>query len=396
MMRSGFRIGRVFGIDIEIDWSWLFIFILIAWDLSTVFDQLHPTWAVSVVWSAAIAAALLFFISVLLHELAHSLVAQSQGVPVRSITLFLFGGVSDIQREPPSPRAEFLITIVGPLTSLVIGVVLLVLAGTTANPINTMTGSTSSMSGLKLLPTMLLWLGSINILLAVFNMIPGFPLDGGRVLRSILWAITGNLRRATQMASQAGQVIAWLFIVAGIMMVFGYDIPLLGTGLINGLWLAFIGWFLNSAALQSYRQVVVHDMLHGVPVTRLMRLNPPTVSSNVSISSLVHDHVMGTDDHAFPVVDNGQLVGMVTLEDIRTVKRDAWDMENVRQIMTPTDKLTVAAPDEDAADALDKLAALDVHQLPVVQDGKLVGLLRQRDILKWLHLQAGVQMGQSV
>jgi Zn-dependent protease/predicted transcriptional regulator len=396
MMRSGFRIGRVFGIDIEIDWSWLFIFILIAWDLSTVFDQLHPTWAVSVVWSAAIAAALLFFISVLLHELAHSLVAQSQGVPVRSITLFLFGGVSDIQREPPSPRAEFLITIVGPLTSLVIGVVLLVLAGTTANPINTMTGSTSSMSGLKLLPTMLLWLGSINILLAFFNMIPGFPLDGGRVLRSILWAITGNLRRATQMASQAGQIIAWLFIVAGIMMVFGYDIPLLGTGLINGLWLAFIGWFLNSAAQQSYRQVVIHDMLHGVPVTRLMRLNPPTVSSNVSISSLVHDHVMGTDDHAFPVVDNGQLVGIVTLEDIRTVKRDAWDMQNVRQIMTPADKLTVAAPDEDAADALDKLATLDVHQLPVVSNGKLVGLLRQRDILKWLHLQAGAQTGQRV
>jgi CBS domain-containing protein len=137
-------------------------------------------------------------------------------------------------------------------------------------------------------------------------------------------------------------------------------------------------------------------MLHGVPVTRLMRMNPPTVSSNVSISSLVHDHVMGTDDHAFPVVDNGQLVGMVTLADIRTVKRDAWDMQNVRQIMTPADKLTVAAPDEDAADALDKLATLDVHQLPVVQDGRLVGLLRQRDILKWLHLQAGERAGQSV
>jgi Zn-dependent protease/predicted transcriptional regulator len=395
MMRSGFRIGRVFGIEIDIDWSWLFIFLLIAWDLSTVFNQLHPAWTTSVVWGGAIAAALLFFFSVLLHELAHSLVAQSQGVPVRNITLFLFGGVSDIQREPPSPRAEFFITIVGPLTSLIIGVVLLVLAGTTASPISAMTGSSNSLSGLKLLPTMLLWLGSINILLAFFNMIPGFPLDGGRVLRSILWAITGNLRRATQMASQAGQIIAWLFIVAGIMMVFGYDIPVLGTGLINGLWLAFIGWFLNSAAQQSYRQVVVHDMLHGVPVTRLMRLNPPTVSSNVSISSLVHDHVMGTEDHAFPVVDDGQLVGMVTLADIRTVKRDDWDMENVRQIMTPADKLTVTAPDEDAADALDKLATLDVHQLPVVQDGRLVGLLRQRDILKWLHLQAGERAGQS-
>ena len=183
---------------------------------------------------------------------------------------------------------------------------------------------------------MLLWLGSINILLAVFNMIPGFPLDGGRVLRSILWAITGNLRRATQMASQVGQIVAWLFIVAGIMMVFGYDFPLLGTGLINGLWIAFIGWFLNSAALQSYRQVVIHDMLHGVPVARLMRSNPPTVSSNVSISSLVHDYVMGTDDHAFPVIDDGQLVGIVTLEDIRSVGRDTWDSRHVQEIMTPT------------------------------------------------------------
>jgi Zn-dependent protease/predicted transcriptional regulator len=395
-MRSGFRIGRVFGIEIDIDWSWLFIFFLIVWDLGTVFDQLHPKWAGGLVWSAAIAAALLFFVSVLLHELAHSLMAQSQGVPVRSITLFLFGGVSDIQREPPSPRAEFLITIVGPLTSLIIGVTLLLLAGVSASPIDAMTGSTSSMSGLSLLSTILLWLGSINILLAVFNMIPGFPLDGGRVLRSILWTITGNLRRATQWASQVGQIIAWLFIIAGIMMVFGYDIPLLGTGLINGLWIAFIGWFLNSAALQSYRQVVIHDMLHGVPVTRLMRSNPPTVSSTVSISSLVHDYVMGTDDHAFPVIDDGQLVGIVTLEDIRTVKRDAWDARNVQQIMTPTNQLEVAAPDEDAADALDKLAKRDVHQLPVVRDGKLIGLLRQRDILKWLHLQSGTQTGLTV
>jgi Zn-dependent protease/predicted transcriptional regulator len=391
-MRNGFRIGRVFGIEIDIDWSWLFIFFLIVWDLGTVFDQLHPKWAGGLVWSAAIAAALLFFVSVLLHELAHSLVAQSQGVPVRSITLFLFGGVSDIQREPPSPRAEFLITIVGPLTSLFIGVTLLLLAGVSASPIDAMTGSTSSMSGLSLLSTILLWLGSINILLAVFNMIPGFPLDGGRVLRSILWAITGNLRRATQMASQIGQIIAWLFIIAGIMMVFGYDIPFLGTGLINGLWIAFIGWFLNSAALQSYRQVVIHDMLHGVPVDRLMRSTPPTVSSNVPISSLVHDYVLGTDDHAFPVVDNGQIVGIVTLEDIRSVTRDTWDTRNVQQIMTPTNQLEVAAPDEDAADALDKLAKRDVHQLPVVRDGKLIGLLRQRDILKWLHLQSGTQI----
>ncbi|MHB8630290.1 MAG: site-2 protease family protein [Aggregatilineales bacterium] len=392
-MRNGFKVGRVVGIEIDIDWSWLFIFILIAWELGTVFSQLHPEWGGGLAWSLAIATALLFFVSVLLHELAHSLVAQSQGIPVRRITLFLFGGVSDIQREPPSPKAEFLITIVGPLTSFIIGVILSLLAGISAGPLDIMTGSSSALAGLSPLSTMLVWLGSINILLAIFNLIPGFPLDGGRILRSILWAITGNLHRATRWATGVGQIVAWLFIIAGITMVFGAEVPILGSGLINGLWLAFIGWFLNSAALQSYRQVVVHDMLHGVPVARVMRSNPPTVPSNISISSLVHDHVMGTDDYAFPVIDDGQLMGIVTLEDIRTVARDAWDTRIVHQIMTPTDKLVVAAPEEDADDALNKLAKRNVRQLPVMHEGKLVGLLRQRDLLKWLHLQSTTQMG---
>ena len=173
------------------------------------------------------------------------------------------------------------------------------LAGVSASLIDTMTGSSSALAGLSPLSTLLLWLRSINILLAVFNLIPGFPLDGGRILRSILWAITGNLRRATRWASGVGQIFAWLFIVAGLAMVFGAQIPFLESGFINGLWPAFIGWFLNSAAVQSYRQqVVIQDVLRGVPVARIMLSNPPTVPSNISISSLVHDHVMGTDDYS--------------------------------------------------------------------------------------------------
>jgi Zn-dependent protease len=251
-MNKGFSIGKIFGITINIDWSWILIFLLIVWNLAAVFGQFHPDWALSLSWGAAIVAALLFFASVLAHELAHSLVAKAQGVPVRRITLFLFGGVSNIQREPASPLGEFIMAILGPLTSLILGAVLLWIAGSTNIFLGTASGnSVQVMRQLGVVSTMLLWLGSINILLGVFNMTPGFPLDGGRVLRSILWAITGNLQRATRWAAGVGQLIAWLMIVGGIAMIFGVSLPFFGTGFLNGVWLAFIGWFLNSAAEQS-------------------------------------------------------------------------------------------------------------------------------------------------
>lgn len=389
-MHSGFKIGRVFGIEIDIDWSWLFIFFLIAWDLGTAFGQVHPTWGAALSWGVAIAAALLFFVSVLLHELAHSLVARSQGIPVRGITLFLFGGVSDIQREPSSAWAEFLIAVVGPITSLVIGLALSALVGISVRPFDTITGSTGLVSQLDPAATVMLWLGSINILLAVFNAIPGFPLDGGRVLRSILWAITGNLRRATWWASVVGQVIAWLFILSGIAMIFGADIPILGSGFINGLWLAFIGWFLNSAAIQSYQQVVVQDILHGVPVSRLMRPNPPTVPSSLTVGGLVHDYAMRTDDYAFPVVEGDRFAGLVTLADVRKVPRSDWDTRTVREIMTPAEKLAVVTPEDDADAAWNQLMSRDVRQLPVLTAGHLAGLFRRSDITRWLHWQSGV------
>jgi Zn-dependent protease len=385
-MRGGVRIGQVFGIEIRIDWSWLLIFFLIAFNLGAAYSQVHPNWGGGLTLVIGMFAALLFFVSVLLHELAHSLVAVSQGVPVRSITLFLFGGVSNIQREPPSPRAEFLITIVGPLTSLVLGVVLSGIAGVSARLLETLTGSAGVLASLDPLTTILLWLGSVNILLAIFNLIPGFPLDGGRVLRSILWAATHNLRQATRWASWVGQIIAWLFILAGFLMIFGVSVPFFGEGFINGLWLAFIGWFLNSAAIQSYEQVVIRDVLQNVPVSRLMRLNPPTVPVNIPVSTLVHDHLMQADDQGFPVMDANHLVGIVTVDDVRSVPRDRWDQTSVRDIMTPVQELVTTTPDEEVADALNKLTERDVRQLPVMRDGQLTGLLRRQDILRWLQL----------
>ncbi len=389
-MMGGFRIGRIFGIDIRIDWSWLFIFVLVAWDLATTFIQMHAGWTTGLAWLTAISAALLFFGSVLAHELAHSLVARARGVPVRSITLFLFGGVSNIQREPPSPFAEFLITIVGPITSLVLGFLFIGLSGVAIGPIGSALASPSNLIGrLDPTTTLLLWLGPVNILVGLFNLIPGFPLDGGRILRSILWAITHNLRRATHWAAVAGQVVAWLMILAGVAMIFGVQVPFFGTGFISGLWLIFIGWFLNSAATQSYQQVVVEDLLAGVPVTQLMRTNPPAVPATISIGDLVQDFIMGTDDQSFPVMSGGQLVGIVTLEDVRKVAQQAWATTTVAQIMTASDKMVEVTPDEDAAEALRELTQQDTSQLPVVRDGQLVGMLRRRDIARWLQLHSG-------
>jgi Zn-dependent protease/predicted transcriptional regulator len=388
-MRTGFRIGRLLGIDVHIDWSWLLIFFLITWNLSAVFMNAHPGWRASVTWATAFLAALLFFGSVLAHEMAHSLVARARGIPVRNITLFLFGGVSSIQREPESPGSEFLVAIVGPLTSLLLGALLLGIAAAIAGPIRTgLADPALIIRQLSPMATLLLWLGSINVTLAVFNMVPGFPLDGGRVLRSLLWAATGSLRRATRWASWVGQSIAWLMILAGIGMIFGAQIPFLGTGFINGLWLAFIGWFLSNAALQSYHQVVLRDVLEGVPVRRLMRTAPPTCQLRCTVSKLVHEHVMGSDDYAFPVLDDARLVGIVTLDDVRRVPRNAWELTYVRDIMTPAAKLIVASPDEDAAEALNKLAQHDVRQLPVLSGGEFVGLFRRRDVLRWLQLQS--------
>jgi len=393
-MRSGFRIGRIFGINIRIDWSWLFIVFLISWNLSTVFGQSHPDWTNGKRWGIAIIAALLFFASVLAHELAHSLVAKARGVPVRNITLFMFGGVSNIQRDPDSPRAEFLMAILGPITSLVIGGLLVGIAGLSAGSLGTaMAEPTEAIGRLNALSTLLLWLGSVNVILGIFNLIPGFPLDGGRVLRSILWAATDNLRRATYWASLVGHGIAWLMIGSGIAMAFGIRIPFFGTGFVNGLWLAFIGWFLHSASAQSYQKIVVQDILEGVPVSRMMRSDPPTCSADCSVSRLVHEHIMKTDDQSFPVVEDGRFVGLVALEDIRAVSRDAWDTTTVREIMTPIDQLVVVTPGEDAAEALNKLTQRDVRQLPVVRNGALTGLLRRRDIIKWLQLESELNIG---
>jgi Zn-dependent protease/CBS domain-containing protein len=386
--RSGFRLGRIFGIEIQIDSSWLFIFVLIAWNLAAGFASMHPEWGFGLDFSLAIVAAVVFFCSVLAHELSHSLVAQARGLPVRRITLFLFGGVSNIEREPTSPGMEFLISVVGPLSSLILGGVFLALgAMLVRGPFRLAEHPAAALSGLNPAATMLFWLGSINVSLGLFNLVPGFPLDGGRILRSLLWAATKDLKRATRAASQVGQLVGWIFVFAGLAMVLGARLPILGSGVGGGVWIALIGWFLKSAAATSYRQVVVEDLLGDIPVARLMRTDVKTVGPDLPVSDLVYDLMLKTDERALPVVDQQRLVGLVSLEDVRKLPREQWPAASVAQIMTPLASLVVAAPQQAASEALHELTSRNVSQAPVVENGRLLGLLRLRDVMRWLKLQ---------
>ncbi len=389
-MDRGIRLGKFLGIVVQLDWSWFLIFLLVTGNLGFVLGSLHEDWGSAVIWGTALAASLLFFGSVLAHEYAHSLVARAQGVPVKKITLFLFGGISNIQRDPPSPKAEFLITIVGPLTSIILGVVFAMGAGALIGPMEQMPENAKEfMQPLGPVATLLLWLGQINLLLGVFNMLPGFPLDGGRILRSILWGILGDVRRATRWASAVGQGVAWLMIFTGVAMALGVRVPIFGTGLVGGLWLAFIGWFLHAASVQSYQQVVIRDMLEGVPVGRIMRKDPHEVPPHISVGDLIHDHILQTDDYAFPVVEEGQLQGIVTLQDVRSVSREERDETPVSRIMTKASEMETVGEEDDAAEAFNRLMTRNVGRLPVLgRDGSLAGVLRRQDFMRWMQIQS--------
>ena len=275
-------------------------------------------------WGLAISAAFLFFASVLAHEVAHAVAARALGTPVRNITLFLFGGVSNIQKEPDSPFSEFVIAVVGPLTSILLGAIFLVLgAGSLAVNNATLTDPLAVLSQVGPVGTIFIWLGSVNILVAVFNLIPGFPLDGGRIFRSALWAITNDLKTATRWASDLGQLVAWVLILAGIAMAFGVNIPFLGSGFINGIWFMFIGWFLQNAAVQSYHKVVIQDILEDVKVKQMMYTNIPAVDAGLSVQSLIDNYIMQSDNRAFIVFEDEKMVGLVTIDDIRKLDAEA-------------------------------------------------------------------------
>lgn len=393
-MNIGIRIGRLAGVEVALDWSLLIVFALVTVGLAMgVLPAWHPQWNASTHWLTALVAATLLMVSVLVHELSHALVGRAQGVKVRRITLFVFGGVAQLDHEPRRWTAEFWMAIVGPLTSLAIGVACMFAGATLArsegvDPLDPL----AAIAVLSPTATVLLWLGPVNVVLALFNLVPGFPLGGGRVLRALLWGATGDVVRATRWAAGLGRAFGLLLIGIGIAMALGLRLPFFGTGAPSGLWLALIGWFLHNAALLSYRQLLAQRSLEGVPVARLMREDVDSVAPETSVAALIDDYLLASDQRSFPVLEAGRLVGLVSLQDVQKVSPAERAARRVGDIMKPASELLVAEPAQDVADvagaiAAGRGAAGAALVVPVVSDGRLRGLLRLEDIDKWLALR---------
>jgi len=382
------RLGSIAGVTVALDWSLLIIFVLISFTLAGgVLPYWHPDWSGFTVLVTAVSAAILFLGSILAHELSHALVGRRFGVRVERITLFVLGGMAHMEEEPPDWRSELAMAIAGPAASLALGFLCLYLAGLISGPVELDPEKPiDAISKLSPLATVLFWLGPVNIILGLFNLVPGFPLDGGRVLRAVLWGMTGDLSRATRWAAAVGQGFAWVLIGSGFAMILGLRVPFFGSGPVAGLWIVLIGWFLNSAALTSYRRVLIQETLGDVPVTRVMHRDCPAVTPDASVRNLVDEHLLGSSQRAFPVIEEGRLRGLVCLDDVRKLDRDRWGDTRVAEIMTDVEMLHVLGADAKASDALSLLAERGVNQLPVVDAGRLLGLVTREDILKWLSL----------
>jgi len=375
-MRSNIKLGKISGIEIGLHYSWFIIAALIVFSLGEHFHRVNPNWSTNQVWVAAVITGALFFLTLLLHELAHSLVAQSRGLKVTGITLFALGGVSQFQDDVTDSKTEFWVAIAGPITSLMIGFFCLGIA--MGLGWQRSTEPTTAATGI------LVWLGYINIALAVFNMIPGFPLDGGRVLRSIVWAITKNADRSTRIAARVGQGVAFLFILDGIWQFFH------GAGF-GGLWIAFIGWFLMDAAKASYNEVESTEKLRGIRVTEVMSRDCAIVNRGMSLQEFVDTYVLRTGERCFAVADGGRLVGLITLRDVGAVPRDRSESTTVREAMRPLKELHIITPDTQVLDALKLMAGNDINQLPVVANGALQGILSRSHLVQLLRARSELQ-----
>ncbi len=370
-MGSSIKLGRVFGIEIGIHWSWIFIFAIVTWSFATtIFDKFYPEWSTAQRWLGGAFVSVIFFLSVLAHELSHAIVSNRNGLPVKTITLFVFGGVSNLTREPDTAGLEFRIAIVGPAMSLALGALF---AGLWAlvRPVN------DGVAGICA------DLAVINASLAVFNMLPGFPLDGGRVFRAFVWSRNKDRLAATRTAARTGEWIAYGIMGLGVVYTF------LGA-LVGGIWMLLIGMFLRNASSASYEQLVVETTLAGVLVRDVMQTEVHAVPPDVNVEELVQEHVLRRNARCFAVIAAGDFAGLVTLTDIRKVPRDQWPTTSVYRAMTPASRLHTVAPDENLQRVLRLMAEHDVNQLPVVYGRELVGMLNRGDVMRFIQLRQEV------
>ncbi len=371
-MTANIRLGRLWGIPIGLHVSWFLIFGLVTWSLASgYFPEGYPDIPGPAYWLLAAITSLLFFGSVLAHELGHSFVAVRYGVPVRGITLFIFGGVAQIGEEPPTAGTEFRIAIAGPLTSLALAGVF---------------GSIYFLDRhVSYLAAPSLWLMRINFILAAFNMIPGFPLDGGRVLRAAVWGLSGSFYRANQMASLTGQITAFGFIGVGLLTV-------LTGNVFNGLWLVLIGWFLQNAAASSYAQSNLQHSLRGVEAGQVMRRDCARVPGHILLEQLVEESILGRGQRCFFVTDGNVLQGMVSLRDVTQLPRPEWGQVTAEQAMVPWDRLVRVSPDTELITALRIMDDANVAQVPVLEGNQLLGVLSREQILHYIRARAELGM----
>ena len=365
MNRHTISLGRILGIPIGLDYSWFLVFMLLTWTMAVgYYPAEFKNWPTALYWVLGAATAIMLFVCVLLHELGHSVVAMHYKIPVRSITLFIFGGVSLIGAQPPSAAAGFWIAIAGPVVSFVLAALF-----SLTQPF---------FVGISTLSALFKYLAYINVALGLFNLIPGFPLDGGGVLRSIVWSINHNMRRATLIAANVGRIIASLFIIFGVWQMFVGNF-------INGLWITFIGWFLESAARGQVQQLALHDMLSGHKVSQAMNPHYTAIPADTTLQHLVDDHILGSGHRSFVVERGKDIIGLITLHHIKEVPRSEWPAITMAQSMTPIEKTKRVRPDEELWTALEEMDRNGVNQLPVMVDGQIQGMISREDIIGYLR-----------
>jgi Zn-dependent protease/CBS domain-containing protein len=368
------KLFKLFGFEVRIDLSWLIIAALVTWSLADgLFPYLYPGLDTETYWIMGLVGALGLFVSIVAHEFCHSLVARKFGMPMKGITLFIFGGVAEMGDEPPTAKAEFLMAIVGPLSSIAIGVIfyLIHLYGNSASwntPVN----------------GVIYYIAYINGILAVFNLVPAFPLDGGRVLRSILWGVKGNMRWATRVSSAIGSAFGVGLIILGVF-------EFIRGNLIGGVWMFLIGLFLRSAAQMSYQQLLVRKALEGETVRRFMNTNPVSVQDSLTVEQLVEEYIYKYHYKMFPVMSGDKLVGCITTRQVKEIPREKWSSETIREAASPCSLENTVPPQTDAVKALAMMNQSGVSRLLVVEHDHLVGVVTLKDLLDFFSLKVELE-----